>query len=154
MFNRPVNSSLPAQQVSYNTKFLKDRDPNGNTKWMKDTMDALESVGRYGMFNNIELRKNYEIVQGRFDINDYTDVFDTYDLASVVYQEMKLPSFLKHYDITTKATKLITGEFIKRPDIIQVVAKDAETDNEKLRIKTELVYDYVKQAVNQEITKK
>ena len=154
MFNRPVNSSLPAQQVSYNTKFLKDRDPNGNTKWMKDTMDALESVGRYGMFNNIELRKNYEIVQGRFDINDYVDVFDTYDLASVVYQEMKLPSFLKHYDITTKATKLITGEFIKRPDIIQVVAKDAETDNEKLRIKTELVYDYVKQAVNQEITKK
>jgi hypothetical protein len=154
LYNRPINSSLPVQQVSYKKKFLDDKDDNGVTKWMKDSMDALESIGRYSFFNNIELRKNYEIMQGRFNIEDYVDDFDTYDLSTMVYQEMKLPSFLKHYDITTKAVKLLQGEFIKRPDIFRVVAKDIETSNEKLRIKGELVWSYVQESINKEITNK
>jgi len=154
LYNRPVNSSLPAQQVSYKTKFFKDLDKNGFTRWMKDTVDALESVGRYSFFNNIELRKNYEIMQGRFNVEDYIDNFDAYDISTMIYQEMKLPAFLKHYDITTKAVKLLLGEFIKRPDIIRVLAKDSETSNEKLRIKKDLVMEFMKQSINQEITNK
>ena len=53
LYNRPVNSSLPAQQVSYKVKFEKEKDQNGFTKWQKDSMDALESVGRYSFYNNI-----------------------------------------------------------------------------------------------------
>jgi len=154
LYNKPVNSSLPAQQVSWETKFKKDKDKNGCTKWMKDSMDALESVGRYSFYNNIELRKNYEIMQGRFNVEDYIDSFEAYDLSSMIYQEMKLPSFLKHYDITTKAVKLLLGEFIKRPDITRVVAKDPQTSNEKLRIKENLVWDFLKQSIQTEITGK
>jgi len=154
LYNRPVNSSLPSQQVSYDVKFKKEKDKNGYTKWMKDSMDALESVGRYSFYNNIELRKNYEIMQGRFNVEDYIDSFDAYDLSTMIYQEMKLPSFLKHYDVTTKAVKLLVGEFIKRPDLVRVVAKDTETSNEKLRIKSDLVWSYLKENINQEITKK
>ena len=154
LYNRPVNSSLPSQQVSYKEKFFKDKDKNGYTKWMKDSMDALESVGRYSFYNNIELRKNYEIMQGRFNVEDYIDSFEAYDLSTMIYQEMKLPSFLKHYDITTKAVKLLLGEFIKRPDIIRVVAKDDESSNEKIRIKSDLVWSYMKQEINREITQK
>lgn len=154
LFNRPVNSSLPAQQVSYKVKFEKDKDINGNTKWMKDSMDALESVGRYSFYNNIELRKNYEIMSNRFNIEDYIDSFDAYDLSTMIYQEMKLPSFLKHYDITSKAVKLLQGEFIKRSDNIRVVARDSETSNEKLRIKSDLVWSYLKEQINNEITNK
>lgn len=154
LYNRPVNSSLPSQQVSYKEKFLKDKDDNGFTKWMKDSMDALESVGRYSFYNNIELRKNYEIMQGRFNVEDYIDSFEAYDLSTMIYQEMKLPSFLKHYDITTKAVKLLLGEFIKRPDIIRVVSKDIESSNEKIRIKSDLVWSYLKQEINREITNK
>ena len=154
LYNKPVNSSLPAQQVSYKVKFLKEKDQNGFTKWMKDSMDALESVGRYSFYNNIELRKNYEIMQGRFNVEDYVDAFETYDLSTMIYQEMKLPSFLKHYDVTTKAVKLLLGEFLKRPDITKVVAKDTESSNEKLRIKSDLVWSYLKQSINEEITKK
>ena len=154
LYNRPVNSSLPAQQVSYKDKFVKEKDINGNTKWMKDCMDALESVGRYSFYNNIELRKNYEIMQGRFNVEDYIDAFEAYDLSTMIYQEMKLPSFLKHYDVTTKAVKLLLGEFLKRPDIVKVVAKDTESSNEKLRIKSDLVWSYLKQEINKEITNK
>lgn len=154
LYNRPVNSSLPAQQVSWKVKFEKEKDQNGFTKWMKDSMDALESVGRYSFYNNIELRKNYEIMQGRFNVEDYIDAFEAYDLSTMIYQEMKLPSFLKHYDITTKAVKLLLGEFIKRPDITKVVAKDLDSSNEKLRIKSDLVWSYLKQEINKEITNK
>lgn len=154
LYDRPINSSLPSQQVSYKVKFLQEKDKNGNTKWMKDSMDALESVGRYSFFNNIELRKNYEIMQGRFNVEDYIDNFEAYDLSSMIYQEMKLPSFMKHYDITTKAVKLLQGEFIRRPDITRVVARDPETSNEKLRLKTELVHSYIQESINNEITKK
>ena len=154
LYNRPVNSSLPAQQVSWKVKFEKEKDQNGNTKWMKDSMDALESVGRYSFYNNIELRKNYEIMQGRFNVEDYIDAFEAYDLSTMIYQEMKLPSFMKHYDVTTKAVKLLLGEFIKRPDITKVVAKDTDSSNERLRIKSDLVWSYLKQEINKEITNK
>ena len=139
MLNRPINSSLPRQQVSWYVKFEEDKDKNGITKWMKDSIDALEGVGRYVFYNNLELRKNYDIMQGRFNVEDYIDNFEAYDLSSIIYQEMKLPSFLKHYDITTKAVKLLLGEYIKRPDIHQVIAQDLESTNEKLRFKSELV---------------
>lgn len=152
--NRPINSSLPIQQVSYEVKFLKEKDKNGVTKWMKDTMDALEALGRYGFYNNIELRKNYEIMSGRFNVEDYADVFETYDISTTIYQELKLPSFLKHYDITTKAVRLLLGEYIKRPDVIRVVDKSPDTTNEKLRIKKDLVNEYIQGSIQQEITNK
>ena len=121
---------------------------------MKDSIDALEGVGRYVFYNNLELRKNYDIMQGRFNVEDYIDNFEAYDLSSIIYQEMKLPSFLKHYDITTKAVKLLLGEYIKRPDIHQVIAQDLESTNEKLRFKSELVHTYIQSSIKEEITKK
>jgi len=151
LYNKPVNAALPSQQVSFKKKFLEDKDKYGNSKWMKDCMDALEGIGRYSFYNNIELRKNYEIMQGWFNVEDYIDNFEAYDLSTMIYQEMKLPSFLKHYDITTKAVKLLQGEFIKRPDILRVVGKDLETTNEKLRVKSELTWNYVSQSINKEI---
>lgn len=154
MLNRPINSSLPRQQVSWKVKFEEDVDKNGVSKWAKDSMDALEGVGRYVFYNNLELKKNYDIMQGRFNVEDYIDNFEAYDISTIIYQEMKLPSFLKHYDITTKAVKLLLGEFIKRPDIHQVVAQDVESTNEKLRLKTELVQNYIQSSIKEEITKK
>lgn len=154
LHNTPINSALPAQQVSYKKKFIDDQDKYGNTKWMKDCMDALESLGRYSYYNNIILKKNYDIVQGRFNIEDYIDNFEAYDLSTMVAQEFKLPNFLKHYDITTKAVKLFIGEFLKRPDLIRVVAKDPITSNEKLRIKKDLTSSYLQEKINQEITNK
>jgi len=154
LINKPINSSLPIQQVSYKTKFLTNKDKNGLTPFMKDTMDSLEAIGRYSFYNNIELQKNYQIMQGRFNVEDYIDTFEAYDMSSIIYQEMKLPSFLKHYDVTTKAVKLIIGEFLRRPDITRVVAKDITTSNEKLRIKSDLVWSFLNQAVEQEIVPK
>ena len=152
--NKPLNSTMPLQMVSYKTKFETKKDKFGNTEWMKDSIDALESIGRYVFFNNLELKKNYDIMQGRFNIQDYSDVFDTYDVSSAIYEQMKLPAYLKHYDITTKAVKLLVGEYIKRPDIHKVIAENHEADGETLRIKTDLVKTFIQDEITQEITQK
>lgn len=154
MINRAVNSALPLQQVSYKTKFETEKDKYNITKWMKDSMDALESIGRGTLYHNIDIRKNYEIMQGRFNIEDYIDAFDAYDMSSIIYEEMKLPSFMKHYDITTKAVKLLLGEYIKRPDIHQVIAEDLDSVNEKVDVKSDLLHQYIQQEITQELTPK
>lgn len=154
ILSRPINSAMPSQQVSYKTKFETKVDKNGITPWMRDSIDALEGIGRYVFYNNIELRKNYEIMQGRFNIQDYSDVFDTYDISSAIYEQMKLPAYLKHYDITTKAVKLLLGEYIKRPDIHKVIAEDHDSSNEVLRTKTDLMHLYMQEEVQSEITRK
>jgi len=147
-----LNSALPAQQVSYKIKFEEEVDGYGNSKWMKDNMDALEAIGvRFIYKNSLVLRKNYEIMEGRFNIEDYVDTFETYDLASAVYQELKLPSFLKHYDITSKVVKLLVGEFLKRPDILKVIAEDDESTNEKIRVKNDLLKQYLTTSIQQEV---
>jgi hypothetical protein len=154
-YSVPINTSLPIQNVSYKVKFLEEVDRFGNSKWMKDCMDSMEAFGMYTYWNNNTiLRKNYDIVSGRFDINDYIDDFEVYDISTAIQQEMQLPGTLRHYDITLKFVNLLLGEYIKRPDIIRVVAKDVETSNEKIRIKSDLVWTYLQQEINREITQK
>ena len=151
--NMPYNGSLPIQQISLKEK-LKDQDEFGISEWMKLNMSGLEAIGRYQFFNNLKLKENYEIVQGRFILQHYLDSEDFFDIASAISQEFQLPNYLKHYDITTKAVNLLLGEYLKRPDIFRVVAQDADTTNEKLRTTTELMLSYMSQQVKSEMDKK
>ncbi len=153
VLNRPLNSSLPAQQIPLSIK-LKDKDKFGVSEWSRMCLDGLESLGRSSFYNNLSLKENYEIINGRFILKHYLDSGDYFDLASAISQEFQLPNYLKHYDITTKAVNLLLGEFLKRPDIFRVVANDADSTNEKIRLKTELLQSYMQQSIHQEITQK
>jgi hypothetical protein len=151
--NVPYSGSLPIQQIPLKEK-LKEQDEWGISEWMKVNLDGLESIGRYQFFNNLALKENYDIIQGRFILQHYLDSADYFDFASAISQEFQLPNYLKHYDITTKAVNLLVGEFQKRPDIFKVVAMDADTTNEKLRLKTELLHSYMQQQIQTEIGQK
>lgn len=149
----PINAALPLQQVKLSEK-MKDKDKFGVSDWMKNSMDALESIGRYQFYQNLALRDNYRIILGRFDIKDYIDSNDYYDITSAIAEQLQLPSYLKHYDITTKAVNLLLGEFLKRPDLFKVRAVDDYSKNERVRIKTELLQEYMMGQVRNEITSK
>lgn len=154
MVNKPYYSSLPLQQVSSKVKFEEDKDLTGCTKWMKDNMDALEVMGTNFLFYNKDTRKNYEIISGKFNIDDYIDNYEVYDLSTMIYQEMKLPSFLKHYDIISKAINLFVGEYTKRPDVLRVVAEDSDSTNQRIRVKTDLMKQYIQTSIQQEVMAK
>jgi len=151
--DRPINSALPRQQIPLSDK-LKDVDDFGVSRWQKTNMDGLEAIGRLQFFNNLKLKENYEIINGRFILQHYLDSEDYFDLASAISQEFQLPKYLRHYDITTKAVNLLLGEFLKRPDIFRVVASDSDSTNEKIRVKTELLQSYMQSQIQDEITQK
>jgi len=151
--NKPLNSALPRQQLSLKQK-LEDRDKFGNSEWMKDCMDAIEAIGRFQLGNNLKLKENYEIIKGRFVLEHYLDSEDFFDMASAISQEFQLPKYLKHYDITTKAVDLLVGEYLNRPDLFRVTASDADSTNERVRVKTELVQQYLQSQIQKEITAK
>lgn len=151
--NKPLNSSLPFQQVPLSEK-LKDMDEFGVSEWMKQNMDGLEAIGRMQFWGNVALKENYEIINGRFILQHYLDSNDYYDITSAISQEFELPNYLHHYDITTKAVYLLLGEYLKRPDILKIVDQNPDATNEKIRLKTELLQSYMQSQITNEITRK
>ena len=151
--SKPLNASLPRQQLTLKKK-LEEMDKYGNSKWMKDCLDSLEALGRYQFYQNLALRDNYRIVSKEFDLKHYMDSSNYYDITSAVTQEFEVPYHLKHYDIIGKAIMMLVGEYVKKPDIFFVRAQDAESTNERVRVKTELLQSYMQQEIQKEITRK
>lgn len=151
--NNAFQTNLPPQQIPLKEK-LKDKDKFGISKWMKQNMDALEAIGRFQFQENYVLKENYDIIRGRFLHQHYVDRSDMYDLLSSLTEELNIPSYLRHYDITTKAINVLVGEFIKRPDKYRAYATDNGSKNEILRMKTELLLSYVQNKIQQEVEEK
>jgi hypothetical protein len=151
--SKPLNAGLPRQQLPLTDK-LKDRDKFGISEWMKNTMDSLEAIGRYQFRQNQLLRENYRIVSKEFDLADYMRKNEYVDLVSAISQEFEIPSHLKHYDIIGKAVQLLVGEYSKRPDLFTVKESGPDATNERLRIKTELVHQFMMEEIQREITVK
>lgn len=151
--SKPLNSSLPRQQVSLKTK-LKDTDKFGVSEWEKDCLDALEGLGRFQYYGNLALRENYQIVSKEFNLQHYMDSNNYYDITSAISQEFAVPYHLKHYDIIGKGVQMLKGEYAKRPDIFTVKAEDADSTNAKVRVKTDLLHSYFQNQIHQEITQK
>jgi hypothetical protein len=152
-FSKPLNAALPRQQTTLEQK-LKKKDKFGISDWMKDCMDSLEAIGRWQFFVNLDLKVNYGVVNKQFNLADYYDVGDYYDITSAISQQFNVPYHLKHYDITGKAVNLLVGEYLKRPDVFTVRAADEDATNERLRIKQDLLHTYISQKINGEITNK
>lgn len=151
--SKPLNASLPRQQLTLKKK-LEEMDKYGNSKWMKDCLDSLEALGRYQFYQNLALRDNYRIVSKEFDLKHYMDSSNYYDITSAITQEFEVPYHLKHYDIIGKAIMMLVGEYVKKPDIFFVRAQDAESTNERIRVKTQLLQAYMQQEIQKEITQK
>ena len=132
--SKPLNASLPRQQLTLKKK-LEEMDKYGNSKWMKDCLDSLEALGRYQFYQNLALRDNYRIVSKEFDLKHYMDSSN-------------------YYDIIGKAIMMLVGEYVKKPDIFFVRAQDAESTNERIRVKTQLLQAYMQQEIQKEITQK
>lgn len=148
LVNKSLNTVMPIQMTSLKDK-LKD-----DCRWSKDCLDCMEQIGRQQYAANLVLKENYDLIKGRFIMSHYFDREDMFDLTSAVSQEFNLPKYLKHYDITSKGVNIMVGEFIKRPDIFRVKAEDADSTNEKIRVKGELLQSYMMGEINNEITQK
>ena len=146
-------SGIPPQQIPLKEK-LKDKDAWGYSKWQKDCMNAFEAIGRQQFYRNLRLKTNYEIVSGEFKIEHYIDRTDFYDSASAYAQELNIPNYLQHYDITARGLNVLEGEFLKKPFLFKVRAYDEDSVNEMVEAKTEMLQGYFKAKIQQGVLNK
>ena len=129
----PLNTrqnTLPVQMLP-----LKEKD----RAWKKACMDALESIGRKQYLDNLEILENYRIVNNELLYTHYIYTDTVTDLAQQAVKEFDLPPYLRHYDITGKVLKRLSGEFQARPDIFRVAATDEFATNTFLEHKRDLI---------------
>lgn len=153
MINNTFQTNLPPQQITL-AKKLEDKDQWGVSRWCKQSMDALEAIGRLQFTINYDLKENYELIRGRFIFQHYLDKNDYFDLTSAVSQQFNLPNYLKHYDITSKAVNVLVGEFIKRPDGFRIRANDKGSYNEFVAVKNDMLQGWLSNKIQQTVSKK
>lgn len=138
-YNHP--SSLPNQAVDYVRK--------KNDKLAKETVDRLETIASHQLLENKKLNDYYKMFEGRLVWADYsgedTQVIDNILSEFIVDSDnVKIPSFVKHYDILGVLTNQIVGEWLSSKDdfVIDCIG-DPITDNEYLRERSRRIEEVV-----------
>jgi hypothetical protein len=123
--------------------------------WVKDNIDWFEDLGiRQLSMTYTHTIKNYELAAGIIDKNDYIkpedDSFDISkhndinNLNLDLSDDDDIPESMEltFFPIIPNAIKVLTGEFSKRYQEVQVQAVDQFSKNEKLESKLEKIKEY------------
>lgn len=81
---------LPPQAISTTKK---------NKKWIEECLDALESIGLRQYAKNQAYRDYYLMKDGKLSFMELADVIPQMKEVQNLRSNVKIPSFLKHYDI-------------------------------------------------------
>jgi len=113
--------------------------------YIKNTMDyfANKAYAEY-VKNRDSFVRNYDLVKGILRPEDfYLEQPQVRSFTDMLMQDLKLPSYVKHYTILTTPINEIVGEQSKRPDLYKCKAFDDESKSEELAVKSEILEKYV-----------
>lgn len=155
-FVQDLNNGLifPSQNVPLSRK---------TESWGKSNMDALESIARIQFAQKQRLYNNYKLINGELIESDYIDAdgnfnteagSDDNDFLTYVAEKVALPGFVKNYDIIGQPVRTLEGEMDAFPDVFNVVGKGEAFDNERLRVKTEMLQEWFMSIINSSINEK
>ena len=123
------NSVLPPQAIPKNKK---------DEKWEKSCLDNLEREGMRQYSQNLPMTDYYKMISGEMV---YVDLVD--DDKDVLYgfvqkskEELKLPSYLRHWDLMYPIVSKITGEWALQADKFRFDTTDEVSTNDYIREKT------------------
>lgn len=135
-------SSLPNQIVDYTRK--------KNDKLAKETTDVLERIARVQLRENKSLNDYYKMFEGRLVWADYSneDLSLLDDINNLLVDtSIKVPSFVKHYDILGIISNQVVGEWLSsRDDYYLDWVNDGISDNEYLRERSRRLEETVMQS--------
>lgn len=136
---------LPPQNVP-----LKVKNTDG---WKKENMDALESIARLQFTEKDHLLDNYKLANGELLKKDY-EGGESMEFLDRLSEDLSLPSFMKNYDIIGQPISKMEGQMEAFPDVFTVVGKGDIFENEKIRVKTDMLQEWFMQVMNQSINAK
>jgi hypothetical protein len=134
---------LPNQFVSEKKKQSKG--------WVKNVMDYFTNKAYITYRHNRHtFVKNYDLLKGIIDYEHfYQQNPNERAFAEGIFGEEKLPEYVKHYPIINPPLNTMIGELTKRPDNQKVKAFDADSQQEELAFKTDIMQQYIIQDAKQ-----
>lgn len=144
------NNFLPSQNIPLSKK---------NDRWKKENMDSLENIARRQFHGKQGILNNYKLINGELIVSEYVDTTPTEDeekeegfnLLEYVSEKLALPGFIKNYDIIGQPVRTLEGEMDAFPDVFNVKGYGDIFDNERDRVKTQLLHDWLMQHINETI---
>jgi hypothetical protein len=124
-----------------------------NDKWIKATLDRLESIATRQLSKNIEFVDYYKMIRGELVYADYGLSDKTQEFVSLV-NEVQVSSAAKHYDFLGMIVNQIRGEYGKFKSDSIIDTRDPFSQNEYNRDKTARVKEFTKQTFEIELQAK
>lgn len=138
---RPGSWILPSQSVSLKVKNSKE--------WQEENMDVAENIARNQYFRKQKKRDNYRIANGElvYDRDDETN----FDILEELSKDMSLPVKRQNYDIIGQPLATMEGEMDSFPDVFTVKGYGDIFEDEKTRVKTQLLEQWFEQRINENV---
>lgn len=132
-----ANSILPEQAIPSSKK---------TKKWLEATAYALMTEARKQIRDNRKFVDYYRSVDGEITEVELKDIMPELREVVDIRDKLRLPSFLKHYDIIGIIINTFVGWLTGFEDKYAVVGLDEYEMNDYLFAKTELLHNYLKQS--------
>lgn len=137
-------SSLPPQAIPLHKK---------NDKWKRNVMDRLEEIGLSQIRYNMDFNDFYTMVEGNLVYSDYSSQPDTVTKLIEDFDEVEVPSYVKHYDLIGQIVNYLTGKYAQVKDKFRVDFLDPISENEFDRELTNRLLEYSQQLFQVEFQK-
>lgn len=114
--------------------------------FIKRTLDYFANIAFAQYKQNAKFRRNYRLINGEFNFNDYMSEENIQDLLSYIEdtpnEQPEVPSHLRHYSILNSPVNDLIGGYINRPFKYRVKAVDDESVNETIDFRTKQIQEY------------
>ena len=131
-------------------KKVKDSD-----KWKRAVMDSFEQIGLKQLNENLSFFDNYRMVDGKMTYQELSDVAPGLSNLEQLLNGAGIPTFLKHYDITSIIVNTIVDKYVDFQDKFHVTDSGEIAQNDYIRHKDEqfqkLLSDVIENVVNMKL---
>lgn len=136
--------SIPDLNYAYLSRMpdqFKTEKQKQDPTYIKNTMDFFANIAFAQYRRNLKtFVPNYDLLKGIINYEDfYQEAPEVSSFVDVLYKDLELPKYVKHYPILNPPLNTMIGELSKRPDIHKVRAFDDDSKSEDLEYKTGIV---------------
>jgi hypothetical protein len=119
--------------------------------WRKAVMDSFEHIALKQLYENINFFNNYRMVEGKLTFQELAEVAPHLTQLEDLLNGVGVPTFLKHYDITSIIVNTIVDKYIDLQDKFHVADTGEIAKNDFIRYKDEQIQDLLHKVIETEV---
>jgi hypothetical protein len=127
-------SDLPAQAIPNSKK---------SERWQKANLDALERIGIKQFNENKRLVDFYRMTQGKVSFSELSELMPQLREVEQLMDDFKIPTTIKHYDVLGQVLNYLEAVVLGNKDKFHPTNIDEIASNERMRIQTEMLQQYI-----------